>query len=61
MRVLDEERDMACSRLTLFLTRDEATQLRDTLEVPATYNQPSACCSKFALSPRIAKSATVRC
>jgi hypothetical protein len=36
MRVLDEERDMACSRLTLFLTRDEATQLRDTLEVLLT-------------------------
>jgi hypothetical protein len=31
--MLDEERDVACNRLTVFLTRDETTQLRDTLEI----------------------------
>jgi hypothetical protein len=33
MRFLDDDRDLALSRATIYLTKDEATQLRDTLTV----------------------------
>jgi hypothetical protein len=32
MRILDADKDVACNRATLFLTRSEASELRDAIE-----------------------------